>query len=420
MGQITSMIITHKKASLDIIERAWHGDVPSLLRRIHSHDIEECFVIQTCNRVELYIVANDGEAILKRIAEEMHVPDRIAAFHNHEQSIHHLLRLACGLESMIVGEDQILGQLKDFYALARKAGTIGRVLSTVLDKAIAVGKRTRRETGINKGAVSIGSAAVELAEEILGSLRGRTLFIIGAGELASLVARAIASRNLKQIFIASRTFEKAQRLAREFKAIAVEFEEVPKFLAESEVVICATSAPHHIITPRIIPREKRLLIIDLGTPRNVAPEVRELRNVELHDIDSLRAISERNLESRRIEALKVEKMIEVELSALKNQLKQQMAEKVIAALYQKAEEIRRRELEKAYRKLADKMSQREKEILEALTNAIVSKILTEPTRVLRNAALHDDKQFIENIERLFNLGENNGIPKHKNAEIEKS
>ncbi|MEM2990551.1 MAG: glutamyl-tRNA reductase [Halobacteria archaeon] len=421
MKQITSMIITHRKASLDIIERAWHRDVPSFLQRIKSFNgIEECFIIQTCNRVELYIVAKAGEAILKRIAEEMHVPDQVVVFHNHEQSICHLMRLACGLESMIVGEDQILGQLKDFYELARKAGTIGRVLSAVLDKAIAVGKRARRETGINKGAVSIGSAAVELAEKLLGSLEGKTLLIIGAGEMASLTARAVASRNLKQFFIASRTLEKAERLAREFKAISVEFSDVPKFLFESEVVICATSAPHHIITPKVIPREKQLLIIDLGTPRNVAPEVGKLSNVELHNIDSLRAISERNLESRRIEAFKVEGIIEVEISALEKQLKQQLAEGVIAALYQRAEEIRKRELEKAIHKLGNRMNAEEREILEALTNSIVSKILVEPTRVLRSAALNDDKQFIENIERLFNLGGNNGISKRKNAEIEKT
>ncbi|MEM2925684.1 MAG: glutamyl-tRNA reductase [Methanocellales archaeon] len=428
MKQISSMIITHKKASLDIIERAWHRDVPSFLQRIKSFNgIEECFIIQTCNRVEIYLVAKAGEAILRRIAIEMQIPDQIPVFHDHNQSIRHLMRLASGLESMIVGEDQILGQLKDFYELARKAGTIGEVLSTVLDKAIAVGKRARRETGINKGAVSIGSAAVELAEKLLGKLDDKNLLIIGAGEMASLVAKAVASRNPKQIYIASRTFERAMNLAREFKgAIPVEFTDVPKFLIKSEVVICATSAPHYIITPKVIPKEKQLLIIDLGTPRNVAPEVGKLSNVELHNIDSLRAISYRNLEHRRIEALKVESIIEVELNALKNKLKQQMAEGVIAALYQRAEEIRKQELERAIRKLGNKINAEERDILEALTNSIVSKILAEPTKVLKNAALNDDKEFIENIERLFNLGENNennentGISKRKNAEIEKT
>jgi glutamyl-tRNA reductase len=420
-------MITHKKASLDIIERVWCKDVPSLLRKIHSNGVNECFMIQTCNRVELYIVARNGGAILKRIADEMQVPDQVAVFHDCEQSIRHLMRVACGLESMIVGEDQILGQLKDFYDLARKAGTIGKVLSAVLDKAIAVGKRARRETGINKGAVSIGSAAVELAEEILGSLEGKTLLIIGAGEIARLVAKAIASKNLKQIYIASRTFERAERLAREFSnATAVEFTEVEKLLAKSEVIICAASAPHHIITPKIIPiipNGKQLLIIDLGTPRNVAVEVGKLPNVELQDIDSLRTISERNLENRRIEAQRVEELIEFELKALKKQLRQQMAEGVIAALYQRAEMIRKRELEKACRKLGDRINAGEKEILEALTNSIVNKILIEPAKVLRGAALNDDRQFIEVIEKLFNLGENNGnegISKHKNEEIEKT
>ncbi len=425
MEQITSMIITHKKASLDVIEKAWHGNVPALLQKIYAmHGISECFVLQTCNRVELYIVSQEGEAFLRKTAEQMHVPDRIVVFQNHEQSLRHLMRLACGLESMIVGEDQILGQIKDFYLLAQRAGTVGRVLSTVLDKAIAVGKRARRETGISRGSVSIGSAAVELADETLGGLEGKVILVVGSGEMGSLVARATAHRNLKKLLISSRTFENAVCLAKELNGIAVDFNNVKECLLDSDLVICATSAPHPIITPKIIPDGRKLLIIDLGTPRNVDESVSSMDGVRLYNIDNLRAISERNLENRRIEALKVEKIILEEFNALENQFKQLTADKAIASLYQWAEEIRADELEKACHKLSVSgcnIDSGEVEILEALTNSIVKKILAEPTKVLRSAARNNDGQYIENIEKLFKLGENNGgVRKNKNAKTERA
>jgi len=191
MTEISSMIITHSKASITDIENAWHGTVEDLLRRLHSNElVHECMVLMTCNRVEVYVVSPKGSKVLFEYTKKMGVPERILEFNDHEESLVHLMRVACGLESMIVGEDQILGQVKDLYHIARDVGVTGKVLDTAFDKVIHVGKRVRSETRINKGSVSIGSAAIDLAEDVIGTLSGKTVVVIGAGTMGSLVAHA--------------------------------------------------------------------------------------------------------------------------------------------------------------------------------------------------------------------------------------
>ena len=173
MSEIASMLVTHRKASIDEIERAWHGDVQTLLKWVGSLErVEECAVLKTCNRVEIYVVSARGEKVLFDLAKKARVSSRIIDFHDHDESLLHLLRLASGLESMIIGEDQILGQMKELVQIAAKAGTTGWMLDTAFKKAIAVGKRVRKETQINERSVSVGSAAVDLAQEILGDLKG--------------------------------------------------------------------------------------------------------------------------------------------------------------------------------------------------------------------------------------------------------
>ncbi|MCX6673212.1 MAG: glutamyl-tRNA reductase, partial [Methanothrix sp.] len=189
MSEIASMLVTHRKASIDEIERAWHGDVQTLLKWVGSQErVEECAVLKTCNRVEIYVVSARGEKVLFDLAKKARVSSRIIDFHDHDESLLHLLRLASGLESMIIGEDQILGQMKELVQEAARAGTTGWMLDTAFKKAIAVGKRVRKETKINERSVSVGSAAVDLAEEILGDLRGLSVLVIGAGETGELIS----------------------------------------------------------------------------------------------------------------------------------------------------------------------------------------------------------------------------------------
>jgi glutamyl-tRNA reductase len=411
MTEISSMLITHTKASIVEMEGAWHGGIDHLLVHLKLHElVEECAVLKTCNRVEVYVVSPKGSKVLFEFAKHMKVSSRIIDFLDHDESLRHLLRLTSGLESMIVGEDQILGQVKDLFLMAKKAGAIGKTLDTAFNKAIQVGKRTRNETGINKGSVSIGSAAVELAEKELGGLEGKTVMVIGAGEMGTLVAKALANKNIKVIYVANRTFDKAETLACELNGKAVQYDIMEKYIPRSDVVISATKAPHFVLTHEIMSRlmeerNKDIMLVDIGNPRNIESSVGEIPGVSLHNIDSLRSISEVNLEKRKAEAKKAEIIIEEELGLLKKQYKRQQADNIISALYSKVEQIREKERETAINKLRSRhtMGDIECQVLDDMTHSFAKQILAEPTKILRNAAEHDDEKFLETVAELFKL-----------------
>jgi glutamyl-tRNA reductase len=411
MTEISSMLITHTKASIMEMEGAWHGGIDQLLEHLKSHElVQECAVLKTCNRVEVYVVSPKGSKVLFEFAKHMKVSSRIIDFLDHEESLRHLLRLTSGLESMIVGEDQILGQVKDLFLLAKKAHAVGKTLDTAFNKAIQVGKRTRNETGINKGSVSIGSAAVELAEKELGGLEGKTVMVIGAGEMGTLVAKALANKNIKVIYVANRTLDKAESLACELNGKAVQYDVMEKYIPRSDVVISATKAPHFVLTHEIMSRlmeerNKDIMLVDIGNPRNIEGNVGEIPGVNLHNIDSLRSISEANLEKRRSEAKKAEIIIEEELCLLKKQYKRQQADSIISALYSKVELIREKERETAINKLKSRhtIGEIECRVLDDMTHSFAKQILAEPTKILRNAAEYDDEKFLETVAELFKL-----------------
>jgi glutamyl-tRNA reductase len=325
-------------------------------------------------------------------------------------SLKHLLRLASGLESMIVGEDQILGQLKEALDIGRKAGSVGSVLDTAISKAINVGKRVRNETQINRGAVSIGSAAVDLAEEILGTLEGKSILIIGAGELGTLVAMALAERKLKAIFVSNRTFRRAQTLAKQLNGQAVKFDEINEYLGKADVVISATAAPHYVLTydqvksATIERQDKRLLIVDIANPRDVEESVNRIPSVELHNIDDLRRISEQNLKRRNSEIGKVLAIVNEELELLQEEYKKQRVNRLISTLYKNAETIRRQELEKALNRINHGDNEvKYDEVLHDLTNSIIKKMLFEITESIKEAAVKDDDDLLFSASKLFKL-----------------
>ncbi|MFZ2470375.1 MAG: glutamyl-tRNA reductase [Methanothrix sp.] len=414
MSEIASMLVTHRKASIDEIERAWHGDVQTLLKWVGSLErVEECAVLKTCNRVEIYVVSARGEKVLFDLAKKARVSSRIIDFHDHDESLLHLLRLASGLESMIIGEDQILGQMKELVAMAAKAGTTGWMLDTAFKKAIAVGKRVRKETKINERSVSVGSAAVDLAQEILGDLRGVSVLVIGTGETGELISRALLARDIGSLVVTNRTYSSAQCLADCLGAKAVPFEEMKDRLKTADVVISATSAPHYILLKEDIEkamagREDKLLIIDIANPRDVDEAAAEVPGVLLHNIDSLKNISSENMLLRMAEANQVETIIAEEMQLLKAKYKRKQAEDLLARLYSKAEVIKDQEVKRAMNKLSARhtLGEIELQVLQDMSHSLVNKIFSEPTKTIKRAAEQGDTEVLNVVSELFRLEEN--------------
>jgi len=413
MSEIASMLVTHRTASIDEIERAWHGDVETILKWVMSQDrVEECAVLKTCNRVEVYVVAPRGEKVLFDLAKKARVSSRIIDFHDHDESLLHLLRLASGLESMIIGEDQILGQMKELTQIAMKAGTTGWMLETAFKKAIQVGKRVRKETRINERSVSVGSAAVDLAEEILGDLKGKSVLVIGAGETGELISRSLLCREIGSLAVTNRTLSSAVCLAESLGGEAVPFDDMPCRLHTADVVISATSAPHYILLKSDIEeamagRINKLLIIDIANPRDVDQDAAEVPGVELHNIDSLKNISRENMMQRMAEAARVEEIITEELQLLQAKYKRKEAEELLARLYSQAEQIKDQEVRKAMNKLSARhtLGEIEQQVLCDMSRSIVNKILSEPTKSLKSAAERGDLEILKSLCELFRLEE---------------
>ncbi|WP_094227842.1 glutamyl-tRNA reductase [Methanolobus psychrotolerans] len=425
MTEITSMVITHSKATVEEIEEAWDGDIEKMLKDLHSNErVCECVVLKTCNRVEIYIVSPKGNSVLFQFAKRMGLSSNIIDFFDHEESIMHLLRLACGLESMIIGEDQILGQIKDLFQVAKNIGTTGKILDTTFSKAIQVGKRVRTETEINRGALSIASASVDLAEETVGDLKDKMVMVIGTGEMGTLVTRALSHRDIKLMYIANRTYETAKQLADEMGGHAVHFDHIDENLRKADVVISATGAPHFVLKYEQVRsamsfRSKELLLIDIANPRDIDPSIENIPHVTLYNIDNLRVINEKNLEMRMAEVKKVQAIIDEEFDLLIKQYKRQKADHLVSELYAQSYKLRVLEKEKAITKLSayHTIGETESKIIEDLTHSIVNKILAEPTKVLRYAAEIGDDELLNSVAKLFSIQRSDLNTKVKDGQL---
>jgi len=409
------MVISHKKASIDVLEKVWQRDLRTAIEKLLSfNEISECAVLLTCNRVEFYVVGKDTIQTLERFSSQFGIKKDYIEYLKNDDCLRHILRVASGLDSMMIGEDQILGQVREYYHLSEGLGGVGETLSMVFKKAINTGRKVRNLTQINQGSISIGSAAVELAEEVLKGLDGKNVLLIGAGEMGSLVANAIANRKACTVLIANRTFKKAEELAKKIGGIAVKFDRLEECLLDSDVVISATSAPHYIIRRDLLEgvMEKReddrgILIIDIALPRDVEESVGEIPRVILHTIDDLRAISERNLKRRLEKIPQAEKIVEEEFLNLKNMLKELRANSAISLMYSSAEKIKREEILELYNKISAKYDVNESilPILEDFANSFIKKFLRVPTIRLRDAAKNGRPEIIEHVEYLFGGGE---------------
>jgi len=367
-----------------------------IFRRCQSDDgIAEYLYMKTCNRSEIFMVCKPSIDILSRTN---------FIIDQDTEALKHLLRLASGLESMILGEDQILGQIKDARKKAIKECSIGPVLRTVFTKAIHVGQLVRTNTHINQGTVSIGSAAVELAESVHGDLKCKKVLIIGAGKMGTLVAKALVEKKLKAIVVANRTYQSAVKLASELEGYAINFNKLHEAMKDADVVISATGAPHPILTydqvkKSVLPENlTSLVMIDLANPRDIDEEVKNL-GVKLFNIDDLRGIADNSVKIRQLEVSNVEKIIEEELKLLFKSLKHLEVEPLISNIRICAEEVRQAEIKKAYKMLGD-LNGKEK-IVDDLTQVVIDRIFYDVIKNLRKAAEQDDSLTIKAAEKIF-------------------
>lgn len=410
--RLLNLAVAHRKARVPLLEAVAFDDPRRVMEDICSLEgVDGCVVVQTCHRTEVYTAVSDISAEadiieywLRRVKVDEGEFRGVLERAYDDEALNHLLRLASGLESMIVGEDQILGQIGDAYAEAEKAGTTGPILATAFRKAVKVGRLVRLQTRIDKGAVSVGSAAVDLSENVLGSLDGKRILIVGAGETGTLVGKALAEKGVSAVFVANRTYERGVRLAQMLGGKAVHFDELNSLLPEVDLAIVATTAPHYILTrerlEKSVKGDGKLIIVDLSQPRNVEESVGLIPNVSLFNIDNLRRIAEDNLKKRLGEVDKAERIIADELEGLKRMLRRSSAESAIAAICARIEETRQAELRKALDLLGD-VDEKQRGVIEDLTRVLIRRTLHFPLVNLRKAAEDGDAELISAAKRLF-------------------
>jgi glutamyl-tRNA reductase len=411
-GTLSGIRLGHDVADLDAIAAARAPDAEALVRELVAETpAREAFVLQTCHRVEAYVVTERRDAGPEALAPRF--GGDAAVQMGHEESLRHLLRVGAGLESLVLGEDQILGQLRDAFETARRAGGVGPVLETAVTKAIHVGERARSETAINEGVVSLGSAAVELAEtELAADLRTATALVVGAGEMGTLAARALADAGVTDLAVANRTPERAERVAADLDAPAetVDLEALPALVPAADLVVAATGSDEPVLTRDALEAARGALVVDLGQPRDVAPAAARIDGVDLRDIEDLEAVTARTHERRADAADRVEAMVDREYDRLVEQCKRQRADEAIAAMYEAAERMKAREVAETLDKLEARgdLADGQREAVEALADALISQLLAAPTKSLRDAAAEDDWATIATALELFDPGFEDG------------
>jgi len=393
---ILNIRVDHKTADINQMEKSSEQLGIVFKEIIENYDVQEYVELKTCNRAEIYLVLDEHP-------DKILIDDFVTDFDN--DAIKHLLRLSAGLESMIIGEDQILGQLKDAKNRSVKDGSCGKMLETIFTKAVHVGQVVRKKTKINEGSLSIGSAAVELAENVHGDLKCKKVLIIGAGKMGTLVAKALVEKKLKAIVVANRTHDRAVGLARELGGSAIHFDKLDEAIKDADVVISATGAPHPILTREkiedVVPMENlsKMVMVDIANPRDIDEDVAEL-GVKLFNIDDLRSIAQRSREMRQAEASDAEKIVAEEMILLNRSIKQLEVEPLISQIRISAENIRQIETQKAFKMLGE-MNGNEK-IVDNLTKIVVERIFNDVIKNLKKAAENGDETTINAAETLFN------------------
>jgi len=414
--------LNHNTAPIEIREcLAFPEDkLGEALSKVHAlSSVKEDMIVSTCNRVEIYAATRETEKAVHDLKEflcqyhgiSLKEFEKSLYTHIGEEAVRHIFRVASSLDSMVLGEPQILGQIKDAYDISQQANTSGLILHRLLHRAFHVAKRVRTETKIAISAVSVSSVAVELAEKIFGTLEKKTVLLIGAGEMCELAARHLVAGGVERMLVTNRTYERAVSLAQEFSGEAIPFEDMPQGLKKADIVMSATNSPQYLIGHDQITkvmkdrRQKPIFFIDIADPRDIEPKVGDVENVYLYNIDDLQKVANENVKDREKEAQKAETLVQDEVVKFVTWYRSLDVTPTIVALRKKFEEIRKRELEKTL-SLHPDLSDKEKKSLEALTSAIINKILHTPITLLKQT--HEEAiadLYLDALNALFGLPE---------------
>ena len=420
MSELIALGVSHHTAPLELRERLALTEgraVGALAELVESPHVHEAAAISTCNRTELYLVAADAveaeSLALGVLAREADIrpTELVASLYSRRASeaARHLFRVAAGLDSMILGEVEIQGQVKRAYELALVEGATGPVLNRLFRGALATGKRVRTETGVSERGLSIPSVAVELAQRVLGDLADREVLLVGAGETAELTARALAARGVETVFIANRHHNRAIGLAQRFGGRAVRIDDLPGRMVAADIVVSSTNSPHHIVEREeleLVMGERGgrpLLMVDLAVPRDLEPACREVAGVSVHDVDDVQTIAERNASGRAAEGRRAERVVESELGRFEGWIGSLEVVPTVAALRRRGDEVVERVLAEN-RNRWESLSDADRERVEALARAIASRMLHEPTLRLKRASGDEDSYlYVSVLRELFGL-----------------
>ena len=411
--KLLNVRVTHKKSPIHVLEKFTFKDIGKAYREfLTSNGIRECVIIQTCNRVELFLALEkiDIDNIFETWRKNTEIRD--LSFENAEVdqgkgAINHLLRLTSGLESLVVGEDQILGQVKRSFEYSRQKCYVDSFLPIIFEHAIKVGSRVRTNTGLNKGSVSVGSMAVNLAEEYFDDFQNKKVLLIGTGEGATLVAKSLKKRQVN-FDVASRTFERAKSFCTTVGGNPVNFEDALNNFEKTDIIFVSTTAPYNLITYERIfncaKKDSGMMIFDLSNPRTVDDKIATISGVKLVNIDQIAEIVDRNLNRRREEVRLAEDMIQGGMQNMDLLFRKIKAEPFVVSIFKIVDEVRNRELSKAVRLLGIKKGMKEYEIMEQLSFAIVEGILSTPMNNFRKEIGNTEKNedVLNIVSRIFN------------------
>lgn len=417
--QLFSFGLNHTTAPVDIRERVNFAgdDLKQALQQLIARElVSEVVIISTCNRTELYaVMESDTQELLISWLCDYHniaLTQLKPYLYIHTQAEHiirHLYRVACGLDSMILGEPQILGQLKTAYQTARAQATVGRLLSRLFEQSFSVAKQVRTDTAIGSSPVSVAFAAVRLAQQIFGDLRPITALLIGAGETVELAARHLHENQLGRMIVANRTVERARTLAKEFSGYAITLEEIPMHLAEADVVIASTGSPSYILTKSAVinaiktRRHRPMFMVDIAVPRDIEPSIGELEDVYLYSVDDLNEVIQENLRSRAQAAHQAEEILDTQLIHFMGWLSSLNAVDTICDLREQAHQASHNLVERAKRMLDN--GRPPYEVIDFLAHTLTNTLMHAPCAQLRQASYEGQHDLVEIARRLFQLEE---------------